>query len=100
MFFQGPLPAETVDETAVTRESRRLKAQDPLSDGETVKALVVCGSKKPPNCKWYLFIPSDETGLHIRFAENNQQGPSSWRPCLTSRRIAGHGFFVLSSLGL
>ncbi|CAE7852610.1 ASAH1, partial [Symbiodinium microadriaticum] len=56
MFFQGPLPAETVDETAVTRESRRLKAQDPLSDGETVKALVVCGSKKPPNCKWPIIM--------------------------------------------
>ena len=84
MFFQGPLPAETVDETAVTPESRCRKDHDPLSDGETVKALVFA-SKKPPNCKWY------RPPVSV-LQKPNQQGPSSWRPCLTSRRIAGYRF--------
>ena len=50
MFFVGPLPPETVDETAVASEGRGMKIEDPLSGADHVKALIF-SAKKQPNSK-------------------------------------------------
>lgn len=51
MFFVGPLPPETVNETAVASDGRGLKIQDPLNGGDHVKALIF-STKKQLNRKW------------------------------------------------